>query len=631
MFKQLDVEGVNSGVEQNNNWESPVEASRKSFWSKLTSKASRRDKGSDNYKFYSDIIEERPNEDKEHQTILLWGKEVEAPIDELWNLEFPTYFTEKNNARKAKSHLETKHDDFETIKKKLEDINTEIEWLESNKSLLVIELEELKKVPEPEINSLHFSFVSSEKVNETAQALKDMSDSMREYSAVKLKQEKIEEQIAEIDAMLLGTSITWWEDNDEGLIIKRERIESRLLEAGKILAIEKNYQTAQRMITEVTNGENTYEDEKIAHNQRLRRSESLIKDIQTVTDFTDKWGKWTLEELKSINNIARAIGFSWDTTNQIWLQDLGDMLTREKQQLDEEIEAFEERESELNEAHKAIDIHNYFEFKKLISETQREVERSEENLEKAEKIKVETLEEPELDKLKIKRNRIGNLLELKRDKNLEELNIERIREDIKNLWNSLRWTTSTLWEIETLITLGRDFTLNDVKESTTLSYLREKWLEQVDIPTARTLRDNIEWEKKWITWRIERLREKLDRFEDDLLTKKEQFSKTLKDRTEIRQIKEAIVAVEAEEDKKIADAEDLKTERITHLSDLQSRLGTIETELESKYWVSIQELLSQDIILWEENLDESLDLDVTQIISAETHQNSDRTTELLNS
>ncbi len=579
-----------------------VTNTKQDFWSRLM-RAFKWDKTKDNPTKQSaskkslNITEDN----SASQTITLWGEEIQVPIDELWNVVFPEAFIQKNNARKSDMALGRKQENFDKAKKELETINSSIVEFQNKRKELQDELNELKKAPEPQIKSLHFSFLSSEKISATAQELKDISDSMVKYALVKAEQEKIQGKIDEIDATLLWTSEVWWKHNEEWLKMKKETAEIKKWEMKKNLGREQNYRAAQRIISQATGGIDAYENEKIDYEEKKIYAEKLQQNIQIVSDFIEKWDKWTMEQLAEVNAIAQNINFSWDTSNPIGLKDLNGMLAREEERITKEIQAYDTRELQLSEAHKAIDIYNYFELQDNILEAKWEIQKAEENYSNVEDENQDDIIGPKEKRLWIKLNRVWGLLELKRKKKSIKTQIEDIKIQKISLWQSLRWTISTLWEIETIIILGNDVDIVDINEPTTREYLISKWIERLSIPTARKIVDEVKSQKKSINKRIDAYNDKLTNLERNLKAIEQSISTQLKDRSEIRTANEEIKIIKEEWKAKIEAADEIRQNKTQKLHVLESSLTDNTKKLEEKYKVSIKQLLSQEIDLSEEN------------------------------
>ena len=524
--------------------------------------------------------------------------------------------------------LEEKQINFEEAKTELETIKWEIAALENNKNELQGQLDILKEEPEPEVTGLEISLVNSEKTQATAELFTNIAKLVSEYADIQVEKEDLEWKIAEINAKMEWIPETWSEKWDIWLIKKQSIATQKLEKIRDTLQREKDYRVAQRMIESATGGANAYKDEKIAYEKRTKRVEELESNIKTVSSFKDKWEQATMEALTEVRKIANQIEFEWDIQTENGLENLIKMLETRKWEIEHDIALYDEREAKLNEAHKAIDIYKYFEWEASVDWAKWELEVLQKAHKDAEEEKIKALLEPtETDNI-ARKERKERLVSKRKSRDEIQWEIKELEKERCIGLSGSKNMAHIVIELEPLVRTGKDVDINEVSHEATSNYLKQKLgtdVNPIAIFNIANLNGNLKKAKRDIDKNIAWVENRLHIAEQQLEQLKLTLSDEVKDRSEVVETKQSIENMESEQTIKIATAKEAINKKEEEIKKLHKGVEETIEELETKYKISLKTLLSQEIVLTqdEDEIQDELVLSMDDEVSERDDDASD--------
>ena len=524
--------------------------------------------------------------------------------------------------------LEEKQINFEEAKTELETIKWEIAALENNKNELQGQLDILKEEPEPEVTGLEISLVNSEKTQATAELFTNIAKLVSEYADIQVEKEDLEWKIAEINAKMEWIPETWSEKWDIWLIKKQSIATQKLEKIRDTLQREKDYRVAQRMIESATGGANAYKDEKIVYEKRTKRVEELESNIKTVSSFKDKWEQATMEALTEVRKIANQIEFEWDIQTENGLENLIKMLETRKWEIEHDIALYDEREAKLNEAHKAIDIYKYFEWEASVDWAKWELEVLQKAHKDAEEEKIKALLEPtETDNI-ARKERKERLVSKRKSRDEIQWEIKELEKERCIGLSGSKNMAHIVIELEPLVRTGKDVDINEVSHEATSNYLKQKLgtdVNPIAIFNIANLNGNLKKAKRDIDKNIAWVENRLHIAEQQLEQLKLTLSDEVKDRSEVVETKQSIENMESEQTIKIATAKEAINKKEEEIKKLHKGVEETIEELETKYKISLKTLLSQEIVLTqdEDEIQDELVLSMDDEVSERDDDASD--------
>jgi len=443
-----------------------------------------------------------------------------------------------------------------------------------------------------------------------------------------LEEKQINFEEAKTELETIKWEIAALENNKNELQGQLDILKEKLEKIRDTLQREKDYRVAQRMIESATGGANAYKDEKIAYEKRTKRVEELESNIKTVSSFKDKWEQATMEALTEVRKIANQIEFEWDIQTENGLENLIKMLETRKWEIEHDIALYDEREAKLNEAHKAIDIYKYFEWEASVDWAKWELEVLQKAHKDAEEEKIKALLEPtETDNI-ARKERKERLVSKRKSRDEIQWEIKELEKERCIGLSGSKNMAHIVIELEPLVRTGKDVDINEVSHEATSNYLKQKLgtdVNPIAIFNIANLNGNLKKAKRDIDKNIAWVENRLHIAEQQLEQLKLTLSDEVKDRSEVVETKQSIENMESEQTIKIATAKEAINKKEEEIKKLHKGVEETIEELETKYKISLKTLLSQEIVLTqdEDEIQDELVLSMDDEVSERDDDASD--------